>query len=40
MVEVTANAAAGIIKDSVEQVLTTSRVVEELQKILKDYNQK
>ena len=33
-------AAAGIIKDSVEQVLTTSRVVEELQKILKDYNQK
>ena len=33
-------AAAGIIKDSVEQVLTTSRVVEELQKILKDYNHK
>jgi uncharacterized protein len=29
-------AAAGIIKDNIEQVLTTSRVVKELQKILKD----
>jgi oligoribonuclease NrnB/cAMP/cGMP phosphodiesterase (DHH superfamily) len=29
-------AAAGIIKDNVEQVLTTSRVVKELQKILND----